>query len=655
MLPVATALAVLLGLGAPGSTQTPANTAEVRQLAHDLDQAESLRAVKRLQTAHAQFIQYRLWDDAAQLYAKDAKAIFGEETVTGRAAIRAHLTARLGDAATGPAEGALSVELAMTPVVRMAPDGNHAKGRWHVVTIWGRRGGSAEWAGGIMENEYVRQNGVWRIATLHYFPQFAGPYDRGWTNVTEDLGIVPYHYTPEQAGTPIPRGNASAAKRRSAVPDKATLARRISALNAEDDVRNLQNAYGYYVDRKMWDDVADLFENDASVEIAGVGAWDGPASIRRGLERDGPPGLREGEVNDRLQLNMIVTISPGGNEARARGLEFGMLGKNGADAYWTVATFENRYVRREGKWRIAAMRIFPQMRTDYFQGWSRSWLPEPQVGPAFAPDRTSPALGPSDIPAFHYRHPVTAAPIAYPAGSRSVANPAEGRAAAPQADALAIDPRRDLARAVSYDAVENISGALGNWIDDFQWTDMADLFTADGVRLSPAAGYYIGPERIGAMQEARYGPLRRPRGSVPMHLRVQPVIHSNADGTSARLRTRLLQFNSNHSRPGSMTAGLYEDSARIEDGTWRFSEVLIRHLWRSPGYAEGWARVPSDFGRRAAPPPDKLLRDFPPDFPLKEDGYATFPSVSPICFHYANPVSGRLPASPMSRCPEKAL
>ena len=33
-------------------------------------------------------------------------------------------------------------------------------------------------------------------------------------------------------------------------------------MNDEDKVRNLQNAYGYYMDRKMWDDVTDLFTAD---------------------------------------------------------------------------------------------------------------------------------------------------------------------------------------------------------------------------------------------------------------------------------------------------------------------------------------------------------------------------------------------------------
>ena len=105
------------------------------------------------------------------------------------------------------------------------------------------------------------------------------------------------------------------------------LEQRIAVMNDEDNVRNLQNAYGYYMDRKMWDDVTDLFTADGAVSIAGDGVYNGPANVRRLLERSGPPGLKHGQLNELMQLDMSVAIEPGGMEARSRGLEFGMLGE----------------------------------------------------------------------------------------------------------------------------------------------------------------------------------------------------------------------------------------------------------------------------------------------------------------------------------------
>ena len=172
---------------------------------------------------------------------------------------------------------------------------------------------------------------MWKISRMRYNPIFAGPYATGWRNVDEDQKIVPYHFTPDETGIPVPDLPASAMRpvdpKMNPATALAALERRIAVMNDEDKVRNLQNAYGYYMDRKMWDDVTDLFTADGALSIANVGVYDGPRSIRRALERSGPAGLKHGQLNELLQLDMAVTIEPGGMEARSRGLEFGLLGE----------------------------------------------------------------------------------------------------------------------------------------------------------------------------------------------------------------------------------------------------------------------------------------------------------------------------------------
>ena len=34
--------------------------------------------------------------------------------------------------------------------------------------------------------------------------------------------------------------------------------------------------------------------------------------------------------------------------------------------------FENHYVKEDGVWKIAEMRLFPRMKADYFQGWAKT-------------------------------------------------------------------------------------------------------------------------------------------------------------------------------------------------------------------------------------------------------------------------------------------
>ena len=59
-------------------------------------------------------------------------------------------------------------------------------------------------------------------------------------------------------------------------------------------MRNLQASYGYYVDRRMWDDVSELFTDEGVYEVGGVGVYGGRTGIRKALERMGPAGLTHG-------------------------------------------------------------------------------------------------------------------------------------------------------------------------------------------------------------------------------------------------------------------------------------------------------------------------------------------------------------------------
>ncbi len=197
---------------------------------------------------------------------------------------------------------------------------------------------------------------------------------------------------------------------------KATLAQleeRAAAMNDESLVRNLQSAYGYYVDRRMWDDVTDLFTSNGVYELGGVGLYAGKG-IRKALERMGPPGLTHGVLNDYLQFDTVVSIARGRREAHVRGFEMGMSGEaDKGEGFWTVNVFDNRFVKEDGLWKIREMRVFPLFRSEYSKGWGKSRLVENTSG-ALAPDKPLPAAdaGKQDrvVPAFVTANPVTGKP-----------------------------------------------------------------------------------------------------------------------------------------------------------------------------------------------------------------------------------------------------
>ena len=70
----------------------------------------------------------------------------------------------------------------------MAPDGLTAKARWRAITLTGELGGEAFWGEGPYENEYVKDAGVWKIKTLHWYQALHVPYAGGWQTNPDPTG-----------------------------------------------------------------------------------------------------------------------------------------------------------------------------------------------------------------------------------------------------------------------------------------------------------------------------------------------------------------------------------------------------------------------------------------------------------------------------------
>ncbi len=525
----------------------------------------------------------------------------------------------------GKAPGSLHVELVDQPVAHLSPDGRRATARWMSMTFLGDGNGSARIEGGLYVNEYVRSAEGWRFSLMWYHPQYEGDYVDGWTNVSgADLPIIPFHFTSDNAGVPNPAADGKAP---ACVHTPEELASRIQRLNDEDAVRNLQNACGYYVDRRMWSDVVDLFVEDCAVQL-GVHVHRGREGVRRALLAMGPEGLSDGELNDRPIFDVIVDVLPGGGEAFASGIELGLLaGAAHPNGRWAFTTFRNRFVKEAGLWKLKELCLTPLLEADYGTGWGRV--------PAAAATETpaQPLTGPAPMPS------------------------------APVQTELS-ELRRRLMRSAAYDGVENVSSAYGFYLDDFQWADLAAIFAEKGNKQSPFAGYYIGRERIAGAASASWGPTPAMRSAISFHWRTQPVIHVSHDGRSANLRTRLFQPRTSRdpaaSRSGFYMGGLHggmypNDQAVLEDGVWRLWSLTIdEHYFHSPSWSEGWAgaRKPEV---EAPSPVSKLLSIYPPDVAMTQLGRRAegfrggtgteiaWPGILPMWFHYRNPVSGRQP------------
>ena len=677
--------AAAVQLGVPAAPPT------LDELARDVDRAESMRTVKNLQRTYAQYSQYGLWNEMADLFASEGTYNFDGEAIKGRKAIGEYFTSHEGSGQQGLKPGVVRAQIIDHPVVNLSVDGESAKGRWYGFALLSDDQGNASIQGGVYENEYVREDGKWKINLHRFHPQYDGPYETGWKNWKgQDVGILPYHFTPDQSGIPIPAPVGAAPKTKTTLIE---LEERLAVMNDEALVRNLQASYGYYVNRRMWDDVTDLFTADGVYEVGGVGLYKGTAGVRKALDRMGPAGLTHGVLNDRLQFDTVVSFASGRREAHVRGMELGLLGEaDKGEGFWEVSVYDNRFVKENGLWKVREMRVYPLFRSEYSKGWSKSRIVETAQAGALAPSMPLPAddAGEQDriIPAFVSVHPVTGKPVAAPKGLKlvatkaltgEIATPAKKKKAADTAARLS-DAARRVMVATAYDAAEHVSSSYGFFADDSQWNWLSALFGKTGTKQIPFAGYYTGYDRISHGLFLEYGDpvsLTTKKASIAFHWRIQPVINVAPDGRSARVRTYLFHPNTSKTGAGTLFGAMYPDDHLIlEDGIWRLWNLsLDEPYFEMPNWKGGWSaakdRVAVAATPRAAPLPAPvnpnaparprrfvgaaLVAEYKPDVPITELGKLQehfrggtgeawdWPKILPMWWGYKNPVSGRQP------------
>ena len=203
---------------------------------------------------------------------------------------------------------------------------------------------------------------------------------------------------------------------------------RVERLEAAVAIETLQATYGYYFDKGLWNDAADLFAADGTFEYGQMGVYVGQQRVRRALLLFGPEGLGRGYLNNHMLLQPIITVAPDGRTATARWQGMVMLSEPGANGVWGIGQYENAYVKDRGTWKISKLHFYVTALTDYDAGFARSALRMDGPSAVYPPDRPPTevyrAYPSAYIPPFSYVHPVTGKPLSdIPEPDDTVARP----------------------------------------------------------------------------------------------------------------------------------------------------------------------------------------------------------------------------------------
>jgi hypothetical protein len=187
----------------------------------------------------------------------------------------------------------------------------------------------------------------------------------------------------------------------------------IQRVQDRDDVEILVSAYGYYLDKSLWNQLADLFAEDGQIEIGTRGTYIGRERIRTFLHTVySAAGPKENVLSNHMQLQPVIHVSADGKTAHARIRLLFQTGRYGQAASWGSGVYENEYVKNNDVWQIKKVKTYTTFVADYVGGWHKS----PRQANAAPSTKLPPDIPPGpivesypnvyDFP-FHYANPVT--------------------------------------------------------------------------------------------------------------------------------------------------------------------------------------------------------------------------------------------------------
>lgn len=631
----------------------PAAELPARDLLQRAERALDLKEIERLQRAYGYYIDGSDWDNVVDLLTDDATAEYALAGVyVGKASIKALLYG-IGYGQRGLRPQQLREHTQLQPVITLSPDGRTARGRWRAVVLLGQYQEYARWQIGPYENEYRKEGGKWKISRIHWYETFTVPFAGGWkgmmtqTNVADRrlpppdrpstftyevwpaVHMPPYSFAhpvreAARSASAVENSTGSDAGRSLAPAELARVQQIVTQLEDERAIEILQRTYGYYVDKNLRTEIADLFTEDGTLEIGGRGVFVGRQRIVRYLQWQGDPVQKvvQGRLYDHTQLQPIIHVAPDGLTAKGRWRALVFGGDYGGRSIFGDCIYENEYRKVKGVWQISKLHAYFVMYSDLERGWGVYATPNTRPDDRVPPDRPPTVvydMYPGVITApMHFGNPVTGRPVF----SAAATIPPATESAARLAERLG---RLEDARAIEY-----LHNAYGYYLDRWQWDDVAELFAEDGTIELAQRGVYVGRRRVRQSLEL-FGPQGLHQQEVFDHPQYQPVIHVAADGRSAKARVREFGMEGRYGVEALISGGVYENEYVKEGGVWKIRSLHL-HTTFIADLAKGWSQGP-----RPAPGVDANLRpDRPPSV-----RYQSFPLYHAAPFHYGHPVTGK--------------
>jgi SnoaL-like domain len=188
-------------------TDIAALEARIAALEHGLGIEQDINQIRRIQYTYGYFIDKSQYQECLDLFSDEGEVWFLGGVYKGKAGLTRLYIDRFRGTFTqghnGPCYGWLLDHPQLQMVINVADDRKTATVRGRSMMQAGSHETSeglqrpAWWEGGLYDNRYTCEDGVWKIARLGYFPFWHGSFTEGWSKTPIDFIPAPSVCFPE--------------------------------------------------------------------------------------------------------------------------------------------------------------------------------------------------------------------------------------------------------------------------------------------------------------------------------------------------------------------------------------------------------------------------------------------------------------------------
>jgi hypothetical protein len=165
----------------------------VAEAEREIERLKDFDAIENVSSVYGHYVDESMQDDIADLFAADGIVeILGRGVFYGQDRVRQYMH-NLGP--VGQQDGRLFNHMHLQPVIHVAEDGQTASARSRLLVMFSVLNSNAQWGSGIYENEFVKQDGIWKFKYLHGYQTFYTNYEDGWAKRASGI-FAPYERLP---------------------------------------------------------------------------------------------------------------------------------------------------------------------------------------------------------------------------------------------------------------------------------------------------------------------------------------------------------------------------------------------------------------------------------------------------------------------------